>query len=58
MTEHIDYQTLKQQAIDNPEQYWGEAAKAISWHKEATQILDDSMALFILWCLAVLRRQS
>lgn len=49
MTEHLDYQTLKQQAIDNPEQYWGEAAKAISWHKEATHVLDDSNKPFYRW---------
>lgn len=49
MSEQLNYDVLKQQAIEHPEQYWENAAKAITWTKKATQILDDSNKPFYRW---------
>ena len=37
------------QSIDNPREFWAEAAKAITWYKEPEQVLDDSNAPFYKW---------
>ena len=37
------------QSIDNPQEFWAEAAKAITWYKEPEQVLDDSNAPFYKW---------
>ncbi len=38
-----------QASIDNPEKFWGEAAKGITWSKEYDQVLDASNAPFYKW---------
>ncbi len=42
MSQTLDH--LQQHALENPEEYWAEAAKGIDWYKPADQILDDSGA--------------
>jgi propionyl-CoA synthetase len=37
------------QSIDNPQEFWAEAAKAITWYREPEQVLDDSNAPFYKW---------
>jgi len=43
------YQQLSEQAKHQPQQFWGEAAKQISWIKPAQQVLDDSDKPFYRW---------
>lgn len=38
-----------QQSIEKPEEFWGEAAKNITWFKEPTKILDSSNPPFYKW---------
>jgi propionyl-CoA synthetase len=45
----MDYQTVYDLSIKNPEVFWGEAAKAIHWYKPPTKILDDSRKPFYRW---------
>lgn len=49
MNNDICYETLKQQALNEPELYWADAAKAITWDKPASTILDDSDKPFYRW---------
>ncbi len=44
-----DYQTLYDQSINNPDQFWGEASNAIDWYRKPTTILDSSKAPFYRW---------
>jgi len=37
------------QSITDPEAFWGEAAKGITWYKEADKVLDDSNPPFYRW---------
>ncbi|MBV7317283.1 propionyl-CoA synthetase [Shewanella sp. NIFS-20-20] len=59
-TEHCDHvpdpsanlklhQELQQAAIDNPSQFWREAAKVIDWVTVPTQVLDESQAPLYQW---------
>ena len=44
-TAHIDaqkYQTLYQQSIDNPEDFWDDIAKRLDWFKQPTKIKNTS----------------
>ena len=43
------YRNAWRQSIDDPRTFWGEAAKAISWYREPTIILDDSRAPIYSW---------
>ena len=36
-------------SIDNPEEFWGEQAKLVSWHKPFTKVLDFSRPPFAKW---------
>ena len=45
----MSYQNEFQQALDDPQGFWREAASAIRWHREPQQILDDSRAPFYRW---------
>ncbi|MAS09171.1 acetyl-coenzyme A synthetase N-terminal domain-containing protein, partial [Salinisphaera sp.] len=45
----MSYQDEFQQALDDPQGFWHEAAGAIRWHREPRQILDDSRAPFYRW---------
>ncbi len=38
-----------QQSVDNPEKFWAEAAKNITWFKECDKVLDDSNPPFYKW---------
>jgi propionyl-CoA synthetase len=38
-----------QQSVDNPEKFWAEAAKDITWYKEYDKVLDDSNPPFYKW---------
>ena len=41
-----EYQRAYDLARDDPERFWGEAARAIHWHKPFDRVLDDSKAPF------------
>jgi propionyl-CoA synthetase len=38
-----------QRSVDNPEEFWAEAAKNITWYKECDKVLDDSNPPFYKW---------
>jgi propionyl-CoA synthetase len=38
-----------QRSVDNPEKFWAEAAKDITWYKEPEVVLDSSKAPFYKW---------
>ncbi len=43
------YQEAYDESINNPEKFWGEAAKGIHWYKPYTMVLDDSKKPFYRW---------
>ncbi|MDA8310658.1 MAG: propionyl-CoA synthetase [Actinomycetota bacterium] len=43
------YEQAWQTSIQDPDRFWGEAAKAISWYREPTVVLDASSAPFFKW---------
>ena len=43
------YEEAWQRSIEDPAGFWAEAARAISWHREPTVVLDDSSAPFFKW---------
>jgi propionyl-CoA synthetase len=43
------FEEVFQQSITNPEEFWGEAAKGITWFKECDKVLDDSNPPFYRW---------
>ncbi len=43
------YQEAWRRSIEDPEGFWGEAAKAIRWDREPTVVLDRSSAPFFRW---------
>lgn len=45
----MNYQALYDLSINNPTQFWGDAAKSIDWYKQPTIILDDSNPPFYRW---------
>ncbi|MES1924064.1 AMP-binding protein [Salinisphaera sp. T31B1] len=49
MSNDHDYRAQFDAARDDPATFWGEAARAIRWTREPTQILDDSAAPFYRW---------
>ncbi|QYK06616.1 propionyl-CoA synthetase [Shewanella zhangzhouensis] len=42
-------EALRQEARDNPEQYWQKAATMVDWHKAPETILDSSQAPLYRW---------
>jgi acetyl-CoA synthetase len=40
---------MKSQALENPEQFWGEQAKSLIWFKQWDKVLDSSHAPFYKW---------
>lgn len=44
-----DYQTLYDQSINNPNEFWREASNAVDWYRKPTKILDDSKAPLYRW---------
>jgi propionyl-CoA synthetase len=45
----MSYQELYDLSINNPTQFWGDAAKNIDWYKQPTKILDDANPPFYRW---------
>ncbi len=43
------YSVVYQQSIENPEDFWSEAARGIDWDREWDQILDNSNPPFYRW---------
>jgi propionyl-CoA synthetase len=43
------FDVVFRQSIDKPEEFWGEAAKSITWFKEPTKVLDSSNPPFYRW---------
>ncbi len=43
------FDEIFQSSIDNPEQFWGEAARHITWYKECNEVLDSSNPPFYRW---------
>ena len=42
------YDAVFQHSIKNPEEFWAEAAKSITWYKPYDKVLDSSKAPFYL----------
>ncbi|MFP3607401.1 acetyl-coenzyme A synthetase N-terminal domain-containing protein, partial [Paraburkholderia sp. SIMBA_053] len=45
----MNYESLHRRSIEQPEEFWAEAAQAIHWHKPPRQILDYSNPPFRRW---------
>ncbi len=45
----MGYQTLYQRSLDNPQEFWAEAAADLAWSKPWDRVLDDSDAPFYEW---------
>ncbi len=43
------YQDVFFRSIENPEEFWGEAAEAVHWYKKWDKVLDDSNKPFYRW---------
>ncbi|WP_163339065.1 propionyl-CoA synthetase [Desulfopila sp. IMCC35008] len=43
------FDAVFQSSINNPEEFWGEAAKGITWYKWCDKVLDDSNPPFYRW---------
>ncbi len=43
------FDAVFQSSVENPEAFWAEAAKGITWYKEYDKILDDSNPPFYKW---------
>ena len=43
------FDAVFQSSIDNPQAFWAEAAKGITWYKECDKVLDDSNPPFYKW---------
>jgi len=43
------FDDLYRRSLDDPEGFWGEAARDIHWHRPAGRVLDDSRAPFYHW---------
>ncbi|MCB2181436.1 MAG: propionyl-CoA synthetase [Desulfobulbaceae bacterium] len=44
-----NYSELFSKSIDNPEEFWAEAAEGISWYKKWDKVLDDDNPPFYRW---------
>ncbi|MFC2045369.1 propionyl-CoA synthetase [Chloroflexota bacterium] len=44
-----EYEETYQRSIDSPEEFWGEAARDIYWHKKWSRVIDDSNPPFYRW---------
>jgi propionyl-CoA synthetase len=45
----MSYQTQYRRSIDQPDEFWGEAAASLSWSQPWQKVLDDSNAPFYEW---------
>ncbi|MEE4137029.1 MAG: acetyl-coenzyme A synthetase N-terminal domain-containing protein, partial [Desulforhopalus sp.] len=43
------YAAVFQQSIENPEEFWAEAAKGITWYSPWEKVLDASNPPFYRW---------
>ncbi len=43
------YSEIYNRSINNPEEFWGEAAEAVKWDKKWDKVLDDSKKPFYRW---------
>ena len=43
------YRDLFRASIDEPEKFWADAARAVTWTREPTRVLDDSNPPFYRW---------
>jgi len=43
------YRSARERSLENPEEFWAEAAQAITWFKKWEKVLDDSNAPFYRW---------
>jgi propionyl-CoA synthetase len=44
-----NYETVHRQSIENPEEFWGRAAKGIVWDHPYDRVLDETRAPFYRW---------
>lgn len=44
-----DYEKLFAQSIEQPEQFWADAAEGLDWYEKSTEILDSSNPPFYRW---------
>lgn len=45
----MDYKTLWQESLQDPEAFWGRIAEGVVWHKRWERVLDASRAPFYRW---------
>jgi propionyl-CoA synthetase len=45
----MDYKTIYQSSLENPEEFWADAAAKLIWTKPWDKVLDDSDAPFYQW---------
>ena len=45
----MDYPTIYRRSLDNPDEFWAEAARELKWSKPWDKVLDDSGAPFYEW---------
>ena len=45
----MDYQTLYQRSLDDPDAFWGECAADLVWTKPWKKVLDDSNPPYYDW---------
>jgi propionyl-CoA synthetase len=45
----MDYQSLYRSSIDNPQEFWADAAASLDWNRPWDKVLDDSDAPFYQW---------
>ena len=45
----MTYEQIYRRSLEDPDAFWGEAAQAIDWYTEPSQILDDSNPPFARW---------
>ena len=45
----LSYSAIHQQSIENPEQFWGNAAEQLHWYSKWDKVLDDSNPPFYRW---------
>jgi hypothetical protein len=47
--EKLNYEDLYRESLDNPEAFWGKAAKGIRWERKWDCVLDNSHSPFVKW---------
>src|SRR6185503_15295227 len=44
-----NYDELYTRSLQHPEEFWGQAAEAVHWHKKWARVLDESRPPFYRW---------